>query len=67
MTNNFTHLNLRFDIVDLRNHELQLRGVKRNENPGPSESVIKTLLNYSKALTVLSDKHTGNVHPILLN
>lgn len=37
------------------------------ETLNPSDAVIKNLLNYSRALTALSDKHTGNIHMILLN
>lgn len=33
----------------------------------PSSYTIMNLLNYSKALSVMSDKTTGNVHLILLN
>lgn len=67
MTNNFTHLNSRFDIAGLKTRDSQLRGDEQNGQSGPSESVINNLLNYSRALSVMSDRLSGKVHLILLN
>ncbi len=40
-------------------------GTKHIENTSPSESVIKNILNYSRGLSVLKTKFTGNVKVIL--
>ncbi|GEM_PF-2415244 len=67
MTNVFTHFNLRFDIADLNLNSVQLRGDEHENQSLPSESVIKNLLNYSKALSVIPERYTDKVHLILLN
>ena len=67
MTNVFTHLSLRFDFADFNISNVQLRGNEHELQSGPSESVIKNLLNYSKALSVIPDKGSDKVHLILLN
>jgi len=36
-------------------------------NASPSESVIRNLMNYSKALTVIPDRIQGHFNLILLN
>jgi len=40
-------------------------GARQIENTSPSESVIKNILNYSRGLSVLKTKFTGNVKIIL--
>lgn len=64
MIKNFTHLKL-----SESNSRRMRRIMEKNDSQqsNPSDSVIRNLLNYSKALTVLSDKHSGNVHLVLLN
>ena len=67
MINNFTQFKLIFSEKRLLNKELKIRRDYKLTSDGPSNSVIKNLLNFSKSLSVVTDKHTGNVHMILLN
>jgi hypothetical protein len=38
---------------------------RRSKEVSPSESVIRNLLNYSKALTVLQTNDTGFIHMVM--
>lgn len=66
MTLNYSHLE--FNISENNSSEDdRFYENTMQETLNPSDAVIKNLLNYSRALTALSDKHTGNIHMILLN
>jgi hypothetical protein len=66
MTINFTHFKVRFDNTDLNKTNLQLKGENFDESE-PSKSVIRNLLNYSKALSVIPESNSDKVHLVLLN
>lgn len=66
MTKNYTQYNLNISEYKSREDERRYNS-EVPEIVEPSDSVIRNILNYSKALSVLSDSHTGNVHMILLN
>lgn len=65
MIKNYTRIHFNSSEYKAREEE---RVFERNvpEISDPSDSVIKNLLNYSKALSVASDS-SGNVHLVLLN
>lgn len=66
MALNYTHLE--FNISENNSSEVDhYFDNTMQETLNPSDTVISNLLNYSRALTALSDKHTGNIHMILLN
>jgi hypothetical protein len=67
MINNFTQFKLIFSEKRLINKEFKIRRDYKLTPDGPSDSIIKNLLNFSKSLSVVTDNHTGNVHMILLN
>ena len=67
MTHNFTHLKINFSESKILKGEVKLRRNPSAEPKGPSDSVIKNLLNFSKSLTIVTERHSGNVHMILLN
>lgn len=66
MIRNFTHFKFNGSInegkLENENHESS-----NHDKSGPSESVIKNILNYSKALSALKNNLTGNISLILLN
>jgi|GEM_PF-5713594 len=66
MINNYTQIQLNITEYISR---LEEKYSPENELPdfeGPSTSVINNLLNYSKALSVVTD-NSGKVHMVLLN
>lgn len=64
MTKSYTRIH--FDISECKAREEEGSFDHVPEISTPSDSVIKNLLNYSKALSVSSDS-TGNMHLVLLN
>ncbi len=64
MTKNFTHLKFDSEKNSSKEHD-EFCENEMKENP--SDSVIRNLLNYSRALSVLTVKLTGKAHIILLN
>ncbi len=67
MVKNYTHLNDNSVKAETGNEHITGNTHNKERDAAPSDSIIRNLLNYSKALSVLSDKTTGNVHVILLN
>lgn len=59
--------NLKTEIPNNFGHKENLFLNIENPRFNPSDAVIRNILNYSKALSVLSDKLTGNISLILLN
>lgn len=66
MTKNYTQYHFNISEYKSREEESYFK-LDVPERVEPGDSVIRNILNYSKALSVMSDKHTGNVHAILLN
>ncbi len=64
MTKNFTHL--KFDSENNSSNE-QDEFCDNKMKESPSDSVIRNLLNYSRALSVFTVKLTGKAHMVLLN
>lgn len=66
MTKNYTQYNFNISEYKVREDE-NLYKHEVPEKVEPSDSVIRNILNYSRALSVMSDSHTGNMHMVLLN
>lgn len=67
MAKNFT-LNHSFQVSFMQPAGHNLRSIRTSPvNASPSESVIRNLLNYSKALAVIPERISGNYSLILLN
>ncbi len=66
MTLNYSHLEFNISENNSSEDDLYYENTMQ-ETLNPSDAVIKNLLNYSRALTALSDKHSGKTHMILLN
>lgn len=67
MAKNFT-LHHSFQVPFLQPAGHNLKNIRTSPvNASPSESVIRNLLNYSKALAVIPERISGNYSLILLN
>jgi hypothetical protein len=67
MAKNFTHRDLMY-VPSNPSNGYNLKALRTSPlNASPSETAIRNILNYSKALSVVSNSLTGNFSLILLN